>query len=134
MRRIITNPMWETLEPLVQAAKKSLVGPKPDTPDREFLEAVLYRARTGTPWRDLPEGFGDWNAVYQRWKRWRKAGNFQRLFDSLPAGSALGEAKKLFVDSTVIRAHPHASGAEKRGQKGNRRLAGAGAATAPRST
>ncbi len=134
MRRIITNPMWETLEPLVQQAKKSLVGPKPDTPDREFLEAVLYRARTGLPWRDLPEDFGDWNAVYQRWKRWRKAGNFQRLFASLPADPALGEAKKLFVDSTIIRAHPHASGAEKRGPKGSRRWGGAGAATPPRST
>ena len=54
MRRIITNPMWETLEPLVQAAKKSPVGAKPETSDREFLEAVLYRARTGLPWRDLP--------------------------------------------------------------------------------
>ena len=134
MRRIITNPMWETLEPLVQAAKKSPVGPKPDTTDREFLEAVLYRARTGLPWRDLPEEFGGWNAVYQRWKRWRLAGNFQRLFDSLPAETGLEEARKLFVDSTIIRAHPHASGAGKRGRKGSRRSGGAVAATPPRST
>ena len=114
MRRIITNPMWEVLGPLVQAAKKSPVGAKPLLEDREFLEAVLYRARTGLPWRDLPEEFGDWNAVYQRWKRWRKAGNFQRLFDSLPADPAVGKARKLFVDSTIVRAHPHAAGAAKK--------------------
>lgn len=134
MRRIITNPMWKVLGPLVQAAKKSPVGAKPDTTDREFLEAVLHRARTGLPWRDLPEVFGDWNAVYQRWKRWRLAGNFQRLVDSLPADPAVGKARKLFVDSTIIRAHPHAAGVEKRGRRPSRRSGGAVEATPPRST
>ena len=106
--------MWEVLEPLVEAAKKSPAGDKPDLPDREFLEAVLYRARTGLPWRDLPAEFGNWNAVYQRSKRWRLAGVWDRLFAALPADGPAGEVARLFIDSTVVRAHPHAAGAEKK--------------------
>ena len=91
MRRVLTNPIREVLEPLVEAAKKSPAG---DKPDREFLEAVLDRARTGLPWRDLPEDFGGWNAVYRRAKRWRLAGNWDRPFDALPAGGPAAEAKR----------------------------------------
>lgn len=135
MRRIITNAIWEVLGPLVQAAKRSPVGARPEVSDREFLEAVLYRARTGLPWRDLPPEFGDWSAVYQRWKRWRNAGNFQRLFDSMPAEAALRqEVERLFADSTIIRAHPHAAGGGKTGALRSRGWAGAGAATPPRCT
>lgn len=124
MRRALTNPIWEALEPLVQAAKRSPVGAKPDLGDREFLEAVLYRARTGVPWRDLPDAFGGWNAVYQRAKRWRLAGVWDRLFESLPAGNPVAEIRRLFVDSTTARAHQHAAGAKKRA--GRRRTPSAG--------
>ena len=134
MRRIITNPIWEVLEPLVQSSKKSPVGAKPEISDREFLEAVLYRARTGIPWRDLPEQFGDWNAVYQRWKRWRKAGNFQRLFQAMPADSPAQQVARLFADSTIIRAHPHAAGGGKKGARPNRAWGAAGEASPPKST
>jgi transposase len=79
-----------------------------------FLEAVLYRLRTGLPWRDLPTVFGDWNAVYQRAKRWRVTGTWDRLFAALPADSPVAEAQRLFVDSTVVRAHQHAAGAKKK--------------------
>jgi transposase len=114
MRYVLTNPIWQELGPLVRAAKRSPVGAKPDLPDRLFLEAVLYRARTGVPWRDLPGEFGDWNAVYQRAKRWRLAGVWDRLFASLPADSPAQEVRRLFVDSTTVRAHPHAAGAQKK--------------------
>ncbi len=134
MRRILSNPIWEVLEPLVTAAKRSPVGAKPARPDRDFLEAVLYRARTGTPWRDLPEDFGDWNAVYQRFKRWRLAGVWDRLFASLPADHPVGDAKRLFVDSTVVRAHPHAAGAKKKGTSTRRGSASPAAGSPPRST
>src|SRR5262249_30826810 len=134
-------PIWEVLRPLVQSSKKSPVGAKPELSDREFLEAVLYRARTGTPWRDLPEQFGDWNAVYQRWKRWRTAGNFQRLFQAIPADSPARaadspaqEVVRLFADSTVIRAHPHAAGGGKKGARPNRAWGAAGEASPAKST
>lgn len=126
MRRALTNPIWEAREPLVEAAKKSPVGAKPQLSDREFLESLLWVDRTGCPWRDLPDDFGNWNAVYQRFKRWKLAGVFDRLFAALPADSPVGGLYRLFLDSTTSRAHPHAAGAEKsrRAAPGARAVAG----------
>jgi transposase len=134
MRYVLTNPIWEQLGPLVAAAKRSPVGAKPDLPDRLFLEALLYRARTGVPWRDLPAEFGDFNAVFQRAKRWRKAGTFDRLFASLPADSPAAEVKRLFIDSTTVRAHSHAAGAQKKPTRPRKRSDARAAASPPRST
>jgi transposase len=114
MRYVLTNPIWKELEPRIAAAKRSPAGAPPELSDRLFLEAVLYRARTGTPWRDLPAEFGDWNAVYQRAKRWRVTGTWDRLFAALPTDSPVQDARRLFVDSTTVRAHPHAAGAKKK--------------------
>ena len=134
MRYMLTNSIWQELEPRVVAAKRSKAGAKPDLSDRQFLEAVLYRSRTGTPWRDLPDEFGDWNAVYQRSKRWRKAGVWDRLFDNLPTDDETAEVRRLFVDSTTIRAHPHAAGAKKKPPRPRTLSAGREADTRPRST
>ena len=54
--------------------------------NRQFVDAVLYRYRTGVPWRDLPARFGDWNIVYQRFNRWAKSGVFDRIFKLLAIG------------------------------------------------
>ena len=113
-RHVLTNPIWQELEPLVPASKRSKEGAPPDLSDRNFLEAEIHFWRTGIPWRDLPEEFGDWNAVYQRFKRWRIAGVRDRLFGSLPVESPVMEAQRLFIDSTSIRAHQHAAGAQKK--------------------
>ena len=134
MRYVITDALWAELGPLVAAAKRSAAGAKPGVPDRLFLEAVLYRARTGVAWRDLPDSFGDWNAVFQRAKRWRLAGVWNRLFESLPAGHPAGDIRRVFVDSTTVRAHPHAAGAKKRPGRPRTRSAGPEAGTRPRST
>lgn len=133
MRYVLTQAIWRELEPRVAAAKRSPAGAKPEVSDRLFLEAVLYRARTGIPWRDLPEVFGDWNAVYQRAKRWRQAGVWDRLFEQLPTEGATAEVRRLFVDSTTVRAHPHAAGAQKKPTKRRRRSDVLAAASAPRS-
>jgi transposase len=134
MRYVITDAIWAELGPLVAAAKRSNAGAKPDVSDRLFLEALLYRARTGVAWRDLPDAFGDWNAVFQRAKRWRLAGVWDRLFESLPAGSPVAGLRRVFVDSTTVRAHPHAAGAKKRPARRRTPSAGPGAGTRPRST
>ena len=134
MRYVLTNPIWQELESRVESAKRSPAGTKPELPDRLFLEAILYRARTGTPWRDLPDVFGDWNAVYQRCKRWRLAGVWDRLFDTLPTDDATAEVRRLFVDSTTIRVHPHAAGAKKKTPRPKTLSAGHAAGTRPRST
>jgi transposase len=108
IRLVLTDALWERLA-AVLAEVKSPAGAPPELPDRYFVEAILYVARTGIPWRDLPTCFGNWDAVYQRFRRWQRAGYWQALFTAVP--EALAKIDLLLFDSTVIRAHPHAAGA-----------------------
>jgi len=80
--------------------------------NRMFVEAVLRIVRTGSPWRDLPEVFGDWNSVFRRFSRWSHKGVWWRIFEAM---SDDPDFEYRIVDSTIIRAHQHASGAKKRG-------------------
>lgn len=118
VRLMLDDETWATLSAVIGEVK-SRAGAPPETSDREFVEAVLYRARTGIPWRDLPQCFGAWDAVYQRFRRWQKRGIWQALFERLPR-SVPEAVKVLFLDSTIIRAHQHAAGASKK--KGGRKL------------
>ena len=94
---------------------------------------MSHLARTGEPWRDLPVRFGNRDAVYQRFRRWEKAGRWRKLFERLPAD--LQEVRTIFLDSSVIRAHPHAAGAPgKRGASRPRPSGAAAAGSGPRST
>lgn len=111
-RRLLSNAMWEQLAAALVEVKDPR-GAKPDVSEREFLEAVLYLARTGLPWRDLPTEFGAWSAVYMRFRRWEKAGVWQQLWEVLQGG-ATPALLELFVDSTSIPVHPHAAGAPKK--------------------
>src|SRR5690242_21136891 len=76
--------------------------------NRLFVNAVLWIAKTGAPWRDLPERFGNWNSVFQRFNRWCKTDVFVSVLEQLKDPD-LGV---LLLDSTIIRAHQHAAGAE----------------------
>ncbi|MBA4064777.1 MAG: hypothetical protein C0501_13895 [Isosphaera sp.] len=88
--------------------------------DRVFFEAVLSGVRTGVPWRDRPAEFGAWDAVYNRLRRWVSSGSLKSLFDLLTADPDLGEVRRVLVDATAVRAHPHAAGARRRGKKSGR--------------
>ena len=77
----------------------------------QFVEAVLYRYRTGMPWRDLPERFGDWKNVHQRFSRWAKSGVWEKVFLQL---SADADNEYAMIDSTIVRAHQHSAGAQKK--------------------
>jgi transposase len=101
------------------------------TDNRLFVDAVLWIARTGAPWRDLPERFGDWNSVYQRFNRWAKKGVWARVLEVLGGDADL---EWLLIDATIVRAHQHAAGAEKKGRRTTRRSVARGAASAPRCT
>jgi transposase len=79
-----------------------------------IVNAVMWRTRTGSPWRDLPPCFGPWKTVYNRHRRWSADGTWEKVLSGLRAGcdvDANGEEWVLGVDSTVVRAHHHAAGA-----------------------
>ena len=85
--------------------------------NRQAFEAVLYRARVGCSWRDLPAAYGDDHTLYVRWRRWVKAGVPQRaLVASYLEAARRGELdlSLAMLDSTVVRAHQHAAGARKK--------------------
>ena len=134
MRYMLTDERWAAMAPLVDAAKRHKGGQPPRLSDRLFFEALLYLARTGVPWRDLPAEFGAWDAVYNRFRRWVASGALRRLFELLTADPAFGEVRRVLVDSTTVRAHRHAAGAPRKkkrsgrpGRRGSRRSAAAAA-------
>ena len=83
--------------------------------NRLFVEAVIYRYRTGIPWRDLPERFGSGKAVHKRYRRWCKSGVFKRIFKLL---SLEMDAEYVSIDSSCVRAHQHSAGALKKADEG----------------
>src|SRR5215467_304203 len=114
MRYMLTDDLWAAMEPHVRQAKRHRGGQTPVLPDRAFFEALLYLARTGIPWRDLPAEFGRWDAVYNRFRRWVHSGALRRLFEALTADPALAECRRVLIDATVVRAHQHAAGAPRK--------------------
>ena len=76
---------------------------------RLFLDAVLWIARTGSPWRDLPDAFGPWYSVYTRFWRWSRRSVWESLFNALADDP---DFEYLMIDSTIVRAHQHAAGAK----------------------
>lgn len=85
-------------------------GRKP-TNHRLVLDRAFRIARTGSPWRDLPEEFGKWSSVYRQFRRWTLAGLWEPIMDALMVRGAAPDALQM-VDSTVIRAHHQAAGAK----------------------
>ena len=77
-RRILSDSQWARVAPLL-LGKNGDPG-RSARDNREFLEAVLWMARTGAPWRDLPSEFGLWNSLFQRFRRWAHKGVFERVF------------------------------------------------------
>ena len=132
VRLLLTDEAWAELASIL-ATLKSRAGSPPALSDRLFIEAVLYLARTGTPWRDLPAEFGHWDAVYNRFRRWEKRGIWRRLWEHLQ-GEACPLSRHLFIDATIVRAHQHAAGALKKTVGTPHRLwAALGVASPPKS-
>ena len=77
--------------------------------NRLFVEAVISRYRAGIPWRDLPERFGDWHTIARRHRRWSTTGVWHKVFEHLSADADNAYA---MMDSTMVRAHHHAAGAQ----------------------
>ncbi len=77
--------------------------------NRLFVEAVLWIARTGTPWRDLPDTFGKWFTAYTRFWRWAQKGVWERAFKAL---SDDPDFEYVLIDGTLVRVHQHGTGAK----------------------
>jgi transposase len=132
VRLLLTDEAWAEIASVLTAIK-SRAGSPPVLSDRMFIEAVLYLARTGTPWRDLPEAFGHWDAVYNRFRRWERRGLWRQLWERLQT-DASPQTRHLFLDATIVRAHQHAAGALKKTAGTLHRLwAALGAAYPPKS-
>ena len=132
VRLLLTEEAWAEIAPIL-AAIKSRAGCPSALSDRLFIEAVLYLARTGTPWRDLPADFGHWDAVYNRFRRWERRGIWRQLWERLQT-AACPLARHIFIDATIVRAHQHAAGALKKTAGTPHRLwAALGAAGPPKS-
>ena len=113
MRRYeLTDEDYSKIEPFLPGSEGDPGRHGAD--NRLFLNAVMWVARSGAPWRDLPERFGNWNSVYQRFNRWLKNGVWEEIFRELGQEADL---KQLMLDSTTIRAHQHAAGAKKKPRK-----------------
>lgn len=108
-RKWLRDDQWERIKTMLPG-KVGDPG-RSGTDNRLFVEAVLWIARTGCPWRDLPQEFGSWNSVYQRFARWSKKGVWQKVFEQLAREA---DFEEVFIDSTIVRAHQHSAGAAKK--------------------
>ena len=106
-RFVISDRSWSVIESLLPGTTRDRGVTAKD--NRLFLEAVLWRVRVGGPWRDLPPGFGEWNSVFRRFRRWAQGGVFQRIFEAL---SGDPDFEYVLVDGTIISVHQKASGAK----------------------
>lgn len=111
-RLVLDDDDWSRIAPHIIGDERSRGTSGRD--NRMFVEGVLWIVRTGAPWRDLPEVFGDWNTVYRRFSRWSRKGIWDRIFAAM---SDDPDFEYLIVDSTIVRAHQHAAGAKKGGLK-----------------
>ncbi|NOK01109.1 transposase [Myxococcus xanthus] len=78
-RHELSDAEWSRIEPLLGSRS----GPRSKRGDRDFINAVVWRVKTGVQWRDLPERFGHWKTVYNRFHRWTKTGRWEAFFKAL---------------------------------------------------
>lgn len=117
----LRDDQWARIEHLLPGRVGHVGGTARD--NRLFVEAVLYRYRAGIPWRDLPERFGDGQAVHRRFSRWAASGVWERVFQAL---SVDADNEYAMLDATIVRAHQHSAGARKKGATATRPSGAAG--------
>jgi transposase len=126
IRGLMTEDEWAYFEPFLIRR-----GGRPPRNHRRVLDAVFWLMRTGAPWRDLPEEFGNWNSIFRQFRRWADSGVWDVILEAL-AGSGVSDATLQMIDATIIRAH-HCAGGGKGGPRATRSAVRA-AASRPRST
>ena len=102
-------PNGQELSRCVQA-RPTIANQQPITAYFLFIETVLWIARTGSPLRDLPKEFGKWNSVFQRYRRWGKAGRFARIVEEI---SGEADMEYAIIDGSIVKVHRHGQGCKR---------------------
>lgn len=102
IRTVLRDDQWDRIKNLLPG-KATDCGVTARN-NRSFVEAVLWIARTGSPWRDLPAEFGYWHRVYVRYNRWSKKGNWETILEAVADDPDL---EYLMVDGSIVRVHQH---------------------------
>jgi transposase len=102
----ISDEQWNQINDLFPVAKTG----RPPMDNRLMFNAILWIARSGAAWRDLPERFGSWKTVYSRFCKWRDDATLLTIFKEL---NSEADYENLSIDSTCIKAHQHSAGAKK---------------------
>ena len=109
----LTDTEWEQIKDLLPPERTGQKG-RPRKDNRQMLNAMVWIARSGAPWRDLPERYGPWGTVYDRFRKWIDDGILDNIFRLLALDADLSEVS---MDGTIVRAHQHSAGAIKDEQK-----------------
>ncbi|MFE0654649.1 IS5 family transposase [Streptomyces sp. NPDC059534] len=112
-RHELSDAEWESVRPLLPESSRG----RKRLDDRRILNGIVWKFRTGTTWRDVPDRYGPWATLHTRFRRWAADGTFERMLRAAQAkADAAGDIDWLvLVDSTIVRAHQHAAGAKKGG-------------------
>ncbi|MGI5485632.1 IS5 family transposase [Microtetraspora malaysiensis] len=117
----LTDKAWQRIEPLLPATDGK---GRPWRDHRQVIDGILWRLRTGAPWREIPERYGPWQTCYERFKRWDQDGTWAHLLEEMQVkDDSIGRVEWTFsIDSTIARAHQHAAGARKGGTTAGRSI------------
>jgi transposase len=104
----IRDDQWEIIKSILPPEQKPQGG-RPAIDNRKMFNAMLWVLRSGAPWRDLPECYGSWSSVYSRFRRWGKAGLFDRMLAVLASEA---DEESIMLDASIVRVHQHGAGAK----------------------
>lgn len=105
----LSDEEWERIEKYFPKREAGQKG-RPRNDDRPIINGVIWIARSGAPWRDLPERYGAWSTAYARFMQWQEEGLFEKIFKELCIDADLQD---MSLDSSIIKAHQHSAGAKK---------------------
>ena len=117
----LTDAEWESLSPHLPS---TVTGGRPREDDRRVLNGIVWKIRSGAPWRDVPARYGSWRSIYTRFRRWALNGTFENMLTAAQAQADVNADIDwlVSVDSTIVRAHQHAAGAKRGSEKRTNRI------------
>ena len=110
MRYGLRDDQFARIEDLLPG-RPGYVGRDSVVGNRVFVETVIWKFRTGVPWRDLPEHTGHWKNTHKRFSRWAEKGVWERIFSAMADDP---DNEYAMIDATIVRAHQHSAGAPKK--------------------